>query len=77
MEKSTGQDLAGDLLFGAEAIAQFVFGRKSERRKIYNLGETGALPTFRLGRVLCARRSSIEAMIARRDPQTKQDREAV
>jgi len=71
MEKSTGQELAGDLLFGAAAISQFVFGRKSERRKIYNLGETGALPLFRLGRVLCARRSSIEATIAKREQQAK------
>jgi hypothetical protein len=49
--------LASDLLHGAEAIAEFLFGNPSHRRKIYDLAETSRLPVFRLGSVLCARRS--------------------
>lgn len=54
--------LADDLLRGADAIAEFVFGSAKERRKVYYLA-TGAkahrLPVFRMGSVLCARKSSL------------------
>lgn len=50
-------ELAGDLLRGADQIAAFIFGNASERRKVYHLAETSRLPVFRLGAVLCARRS--------------------
>ena len=49
--------LAHDLLRGAEEIAVFLFGSKLHRRKVYHLAETSRLPVFRLGSVLCARRS--------------------
>ena len=49
--------LADDLLRGADAIAEFIFGARGSRRKIYYLAETSHLPVFRLGSVLCARRS--------------------
>ena len=52
-----GADLAGDLLRGAEAIAEFLFGSRTERRKVYHLAEKSRLPVFRLGSVLCARKS--------------------
>jgi hypothetical protein len=51
--------LAEDLLYGAAAIAEFMFGNKEERRKVYGLIESGALPVFRLGAILCARKSTI------------------
>jgi len=41
-----------------------MFGNKSQRRKIYHLAETSRLPVFRLGSVLCARRSVLMAWIA-------------
>ena len=56
------QKLADDLLRGADAIAEFMFGSTSERRKVYYLANTGkrnSLPVFRMGSVLCARKSSL------------------
>jgi hypothetical protein len=50
-------ELADDLLRGADEIAEFIFGERGSRRKIYYLAETSHLPVFRLGAVLCARRS--------------------
>lgn len=56
--------LSHDLLRGAEEIAAFMFGSKKLRRKVYHLAETSRLPVFRLGSVLCARRSVLMAWIA-------------
>ena len=44
--------LGGDLLRGADAIAEFLFGDRRQRRRVYYLtGEaTGRLPTFDLVR---------------------------
>jgi hypothetical protein len=60
-------NLADDLLFGAAAIAEFVFGNEEERRKVYSLAESGQLPVFRLGAILCARKSTIVSDIAARE----------
>ncbi|MDX1922441.1 MAG: hypothetical protein SFW65_04870 [Alphaproteobacteria bacterium] len=56
--------LAPDLLRGADEIAAFLFGDKAQRRKVYHLAETSRLPVFRLGSVLCARRSVLMAWIS-------------
>ena len=50
-------ELADDLLRGADEIATFIFGERGSRRKVYYLAECSRLPVFRLGSVLCARRS--------------------
>jgi hypothetical protein len=55
--------LSDDILRGADAIAEFFFGSRRERRKIYHLAESGQLPVFRMGAVLCARRSRLLAWI--------------
>lgn len=60
-------ELASDLLRGADRIAEFVFGHASERRKVYHLAETSRLPVFRLGAVLCARRSTLLEWIAQQE----------
>ena len=62
METNTAPDtsspeLSDDILEGADAIARFIFGERGSRRKIYYLVETSHLPVFRLGAVLCARKS--------------------
>jgi hypothetical protein len=49
--------LADDILRGADEIAEFIFGARGSRRKVYYLAECTRLPVFRLGSVLCARRS--------------------
>ena len=48
---------ADDVLRGAEAIADFLYGDATQRRKVYHLAGTSRLPIFRLGSVLCARRT--------------------
>lgn len=50
-------ELADDILEGADAIAEFPFGARSSRRKVYYLAECSRLPVFRFGAVLCARKS--------------------
>ena len=59
--------LADDILRGADKIAQFLLGDPGERRKIYHLVESGRLPTFRLGAVLCARKSVLERWISEQE----------
>jgi hypothetical protein len=56
------QKLADDLLHGADAIAEFVFGNVRHRRKVYYLATAAKirrLPVFRMGSVLCARKSKL------------------
>jgi hypothetical protein len=50
-------ELADDILRGADQIAEFIFGERGSRRKVYYLAECSRLPVFRLGSVLCARKS--------------------
>ena len=64
VSNSVSQELAGDMLRGADEIAEFIFGERGDRRKIYYLAETSHLPVFRLGSVLCARRSVLMRWIA-------------
>jgi hypothetical protein len=49
--------LSGDILYGAEAIALFIYGKAGFRRTVYNLIQQKALPHFKLGAILCARKS--------------------
>jgi hypothetical protein len=60
-------NLSSDLLRGADQIAEFLFGDPGERRKVYHLAETSRLPVFRLGSLLCARRSVLLAWIAEQE----------
>ncbi len=61
------ENLADDMLRGADQIAGFLLGDPKERRKIYHLSETSRLPVFRLGAVLCARKSVLLAWIAQQE----------
>ena len=61
---TTGGDTAtigDDLLHGAEAIAVFVFGNEKHRRKVYFYAGNAKmrLPVFRIGNVICARKSTL------------------
>jgi hypothetical protein len=54
MEPNTAKDdslpvLADDILRGADEIAEFIFGPRGSRRKVYYLAECTKLPIFRLG----------------------------
>ena len=52
-------DFAQDLLRGAKQISGFLFNDPAKRRKVYHLAANSNLPTFKLGSMLCARRSSL------------------
>jgi hypothetical protein len=61
------QAAIGDLLYGAAAISRFVFGNEEDRRKVYHLANSGSIPTFKMGAVLCGRRAPIAAAIAEKE----------
>jgi hypothetical protein len=67
----TPHELADDLLRGADEIAEFIFGKRGGRRKIYYLAETSHLPVFRLGAVLCARRSVLLRWISGQESRVR------
>ena len=63
-----------DVLMGADAIAEFIYGDPKQRRKVYHLAEPPKnkkrdanerrLPTFKLGATLCMRKSTYLEWIA-------------
>lgn len=65
------QELADDLLHGADEIAEFIFGKRGGRRKVYYLAETSHLPVFRLGAQLCARRSVLLRWISGQESRVR------
>lgn len=69
---SSGITIADDLLHGAAAIAQFIFGDAKQRRKVYCLIESGRLPVFRLGGI-SARKSTLLAWIAIQEQRALRD----
>jgi hypothetical protein len=50
-------EFSQDMLRGAEELAQFLFGDREQRRKVYHLAATSNLPVFKLGSMICARKS--------------------
>jgi hypothetical protein len=67
MDEDGRSKLAADLLVGAEDIADFIYGDRAQRRKIYHLAETSRLPVFRLGSMLCLRRSVLLCWISEQE----------
>jgi hypothetical protein len=59
--------LSDDLLRGAAAIAEFMYGDPKERRKVYALHDKRAIPTFLLNNIIHARKSSIVSAIEARE----------
>lgn len=57
--------LADDILPGGGEIAVFLYGddSKANRKKVFHAAAQGALPVFRIGRTICARKSAIIAWI--------------
>lgn len=53
--------IAEDILRGADEIARFVFGSSKHRRKIYYYATNAKvrMPVFRIGAVICARKSKL------------------
>jgi hypothetical protein len=70
---STGPPaLAGDVLEGAAAIAEFLWAKSGprERRRVYWLVETGQLPVFYYNQLICARKTTLLRDIAQREAKT-------
>ncbi len=61
--------LADDLLRGADAIANFVFGSPEQRRKVYYYATDAKfrMPVFRIGAIICARKSTLMQWIERQE----------
>lgn len=57
---SDNDNLAADLLRGADAIASFL---GFPRRAVYHAVSRGHLPSFKVGETICARRSTLTAWI--------------
>ena len=60
----TDTPVAGDIIVGADEIASFL-GIK--RRQVYNASERGYLPLFRMGSLLCARRTTLSRWIVEQE----------
>jgi hypothetical protein len=61
------QSIGDDILRGADAIAEFIYGSANMRRKVYNLVQQRKLPHFRLGASICARKSVVLEWINRQE----------
>jgi hypothetical protein len=64
--------IADDLIRGAAAIAEELFGNDPRgRRRVYHLSSDtkggDKLPVFRMGATICARRSTLRRWIAERE----------
>lgn len=64
---SPPETLADDLLVGAPAIAEFLFGDSRRHRAVYALKATSTFPAFRFGRSLAATKSTIRAWIRKQE----------
>ena len=58
------QPIAADILRGADDIAAFL---GLDKRAVYHAASRNKLPTFRLGAIICARRSTLMAWIAEQE----------
>lgn len=58
---------AGDVLYGAEEIASFLFGDRRYRRRVYTRAAKAQLPVFRIGTSICARKSVLLAWMAQQE----------
>lgn len=56
--------LADDILQGADSIAKFM---GVTRRQAYHFVADGRIPTFRIGAIICARKSTILNWIAQQE----------
>jgi hypothetical protein len=61
--------LSADILRGAAEIAEHLFGEKGKKRKVYYLVERNSLPVFRVGCMMCARKSTLAKWIAAQERQ--------
>ncbi len=70
-----GSAAADDILREAKEIAAFIFGdaKEANRKRIYQLAAKRQIPTFRLGQILCARKSTLIAHFAAQEARSMQN----
>ena len=61
-------DTNRDLLYGAKAIASHL---GLTEHQVYHLAAQGRLPTFKIGKTLCGRRSTYRTWLADQEATTK------
>jgi hypothetical protein len=71
MSDIADDDFSNDLLRGAAAIAEFLFGDRKFRRRVFYLAERSRVPIFRFRSQLCARKSTLMKWI---EEQENRDR---
>lgn len=59
--------LADDLLRGTKRIADHLYGDERQARKVNYLFETKQLPLFKLGGMICGRKSTLSRWIAEQE----------
>jgi hypothetical protein len=69
VDSAVSVPLSHDLLRGADEIAEFLFGDRKHRRRVYHLINDAKVgpPHFRLGAIICARKSSLLRWIAEQE----------
>ena len=60
--------LSDDLIYGAEAIADFL---GMARRQVYHAAAQDHLPIFRIGSMLCCRKSTLANWIVEREQSSR------
>jgi hypothetical protein len=75
-ERAMGErepEFARDLLHGADEVAEFLYGSRKLRRKVYHLASTSNLPIFKLGSMICARKSVLLAWVEAQEARYAND----
>lgn len=67
--------IAGDVLYGADEIAAFLFGDRKHRRRVYGRAANNELPVFRIGASVCARKSVLLEWMARQESAGDPDKQ--
>lgn len=67
---------ADDILRGAAAIANYLFGDASLRRKVYHLKRSSRMPFFYIGSRLCLRKSRFHAWVGEQEDRSAGGRNA-
>lgn len=66
--QAANDNLAADLLRGADAIATYL---GFPRRAVYHAVSKGHLPHFKIGETICARKSTLNAWIGEQEQSTR------
>ena len=65
--EAANDNISADILRGAEAIDEYL---GFPRRAVYHAVSKGHLPSFRVGDIVCARKSTLAAWIAQQEAKT-------